>query len=67
MKKLVAAFSVTLLAFLLAVLPSVSWGRPRQCGTFEFWTDSNGCDHEKYRYTDCETGEWIGTVEIIYC
>ncbi len=66
-KKMLAVCATLLLALGAAVGPAVSKARPHQCGTFEFYTKSNGCDHERYRYTDGKTGEWIGTVEIIYC
>lgn len=60
----VRALMLTLVASVL--LAGLAIAIPR-CGTFRFWTDANGCQHERYVYRDCETGEWLGTVEVVYC
>jgi hypothetical protein len=38
-----------------------------RCAWVTMWTDANGCYHERWRYEDCESHDWLGTVEVIYC
>jgi len=55
----------TLLLLGAAAPAEARW--PKRCAYVEMWTDSNACYHERWRHIDCDTGAWLGTVDVTYC